>query len=178
MIRRQCRRVRRHLALHAGNDLGPQRALLVREHVGRCLPCARELERWRSGLSAMGALAGGHVEVESVWPGLERAIEAAGGQPGRHRMEISKGVVLGLPLVAAATLVLLWGTGADEIEMERPAGYLRPVASLTDESPERVIHQPVLVPVLWRTGTRGLRPVPAEDIPSLVGAPRRNESGQ
>lgn len=171
MIPRKCRRVQRHLALHAGNDLGPRGERLVREHVGRCLTCARELEQWRSGRDVLGALAGGHADVESVWPGLERALEADGGRT--RRTGVAKRAAIGLPLAAAAGFALWWGTGVDDFEVKRPAGYLRPVASATEVDQPRVIHRPVLVPVLWRTEDRSLRPVPSEDLTELAGSSLR-----
>jgi hypothetical protein len=75
-----CRRVRRSLALLAGNDLGEADQVAVDRHLAVCPDCRTVWQRLQTGQQALERVrtgtSGPRPLEASVWPAVERSLEA------------------------------------------------------------------------------------------------------
>ncbi len=118
-----CRRAKRLMPLHAGNDLSARRMRQVGGHLDSCPACRRELEEYRRALGTVRSAA--RAEDAPDWSDGEwravvaRAVE--GGRGGRDRRAAVRGPVLrprwavaagaAAALVVAAVMLVWRNTG-------------------------------------------------------------------
>ena len=75
----KCRKVRRALALWAGNDLDESGQVVVRRHVAACPQCREQWQRLQAGQQALEqtrVAAEPQMLTASVWPAVEGQIRA------------------------------------------------------------------------------------------------------
>lgn len=128
-----CRDIAELLSLHAGGDLEAHEEAKVREHVGTCVECARELEDYRLSLSALKEIPTSG-PAPSLWGGLKGVLQ-----------ETPAPRIIVFPLWAACAAVLLVGLSIGLlVESALPAEAVR-TETLATDSPVRV--QPSGAPV-------------------------------
>jgi len=192
----RCEEIREKLPLYVGEDLDGDVLDAVRGHLAVCAGCAAEMERARSArrglVEALDAASAGLERLGSpgLWPGVRARLVAEGLVPPAPRSSAAPSAplpvplppapprrapgarlaVLGLPLAAAAALLVWVQVGV------APADPVLPAAELVEapeagapaafgglaEALEPAAQEPV----------HGLRPVPAGEARLLDGVER------
>jgi hypothetical protein len=149
----RCRRTRKLIPLYAGDDLGPRLGRAVRDHIGSCPGCRKELEEFRQAVSRVKAAAAAEALPdwgEGEWRALMSRVAATGragreGEKGRGKPGLfprwATASVLGAVIGMAILSVLLRDTtprpkAGLAVPTLAEAGRAQDVISVTMVSPE------------------------------------------
>jgi hypothetical protein len=104
-----CRKIRKHLALYAGGELGRRKERTVRAHLDRCPVCRAEAADYRAALERAKAMAVEATPLDWTEPEWRRMMAAIASTP--LKKEAHRKSLLRPALAAAATFLLaVWGT--------------------------------------------------------------------